>query len=254
MTRLTWGELAKRNYEFGVDRGVFYPKNGIGYSWPGLVSVKETTVDASQSLIYIDGVGHQNQLKIGSFAAAIEAVTYPDAFEPFDGTSHFRSAQTRRVFDFCYRTMQAGGHYKIHLVYNALATPTERNNASINSSMDIQMFTWDLSTRPEVVPDAKASSHFIIDTTQVNPGVVAVIENRLYGNDASAADMPTVPELLAIFDEFALFRVVDHGDGTVTVTGPPGSVEEIDAAENLWKLEWPSVIQLDEYTYSATSL
>lgn len=252
MTRLTWGELDKRAFEFGVDRGVFYPKNGIGYSWNGLVSVNESSSEAKQSLIYIDGVGHQNRLTVGEFSAAIEAVTYPDEFEPYDGYSGYRSGQRRDEFDLSYRTMQEGGHYKIHLVYNALATPTERNNSSLNSTVDASLFMWDISTRPEVIPDAGASAHFVIDTKYVNPGVVAAIENRLYGNEASAPDMPLVSELLAIFEEYALFRVTPHGNGTVTITGFDTAVFEV--SPTLWELDWPSVIQLSTHTYQASSL
>lgn len=252
MTQITWGELATRNYEFGVDRGVFYPKNDIGYSWSGLVTVKDETVDAGQSLIYIDGVGVQSQLLIGSFAAVIEAITYPDEFEPYDGYSGVYSGQTRRLFDFCYRTMQAGGHYKIHLVYNALAIPTDRNNTTVNGQTDIALFSWGLNTRPEPVPGARPSAHFVIDTRQVNPGLISALEARLYGDTASQPDMPTVPELLAIFEASSIFRVTDNGDGTATISGPDTAVYMVDGTTA--HLEWPSVIQLSADTYQLKSL
>lgn len=252
MTRITWGELAKRNYEFGVDRGVFYPKNGIGYAWHGLVTAKEETIDAGQSLIYIDGVGVQNQLLIGSFAATVEAITYPDAFEPYDGYSGWRSGQSRRLFDFCYRTMQDGGQYKIHLVYNALASPTDKNNSTINNQTDISLFSWGLTTSPEVVPGARASAHFVIDTTQVNPGLIVVLEERLYGNAVSQPDMPTVLELLAIFEAYAIFRVTDNGDGTATISGPDSAVHMVDGTTA--ELTYSTVISLGNSTYQLSSL
>lgn len=249
MTRLQWG--GDRPYEAGVARGVFYPKNGVGCAWNGLVTVNESTVDASQSLIYIDGEGHQNQLLIGSFAASIGAITYPEEFEPFDGYSETRPGQRRREFDFSYRTLQSDGHYKIHLIYNALATPTDRNNNTINVVIDVGLFTWDLSTRPEVIPGGKASAHFIIDTTLVNPGVVVAIEDRLYGSNVSQPDMPLVPEILAIFEEYAIFRVVDNGDGTAIISGPDEAVRitDVDAAEFIWS----SVIFVGDDTYQLSS-
>lgn len=252
MTKLIWNQASERPYEYGVDRGVFYPKAGTGTAWNGLVAVNETTVDASQTLIYIDGVGHQNQMLIGSFAAVIEAITYPDEFEPFDGYSGIYSAQSRRLFDFCYRTMQANGHYKIHLVYNALATPTDRNHASFNATKEVELFSWDLTTKNVVVPGAKASSHFVVDTTQVNPGLILALEQRLYGTEASLADMPAVTELLAIFEEYAVFRVTDHGDGSFTVTGPDDVVYLTDPTT--FVLSWPSVNLISSDTYQATSL
>lgn len=252
MTRLTWGELAKRNFEFGVDRGVFYPKGDAGHAWSGLISVKEETADASQSLIYIDGVGHQNELLIGSFAAVISAVTYPAAFEAFDGYSGIYSAQYRRGFNFSFRTMQANGHYKIHLVYNATATPTDRNHSSINTNVDMELFAWNLTTKPVVIPGAKASSHFVIDTTQVNAGVVDELETILYGNDETTPSMPTVDELLAIFEAHAILRIINHGDGTWTAEGPDDVVRMLDATT--FEIDWPSVIYVTEDKYTVRSL
>jgi len=252
MTKLVWGSPGEVNYEFGVDRGVFYTKNGIGYSWSGLVSVKETTEGADQKLIYIDGVGHEQQISLGDFAASVDAITYPEAFEPYDGYSDIYSGQGRRSFDFSYRTMQAGGHYKIHLVYNALATPSQRNNASLNNTPEIELFSWQFSTRPEMVPGALASSHFVVDTTQVNPGLISALEERLYGNAASNPDMPTVTELLAIFEEHAVFRVTDNGDGTATISGPDWAVHMVDGTTA--ELTYESVIQLSSDTYQLSSL
>lgn len=252
MTRLIWGEPDKRVYEFGVDRGVFYPKAGMGTAWNGLVSVNEESIDASQSLIYVDGVGHTNQLLIGEFAATVEAVTYPDEFEPYDGYSPMQTGQRRNAFDFSYRTMLPDGHYKIHLVYNAAATPSARNHASVNYKIDLELFSWKFTTRPELIPDARPSAHFVIDTSMVNSGVLSVIEDRIYGTDISAPSMPSVEDLLAIFEEFAVFRVTNHGDGTATVSGPDIAVHEV--SPNLWELDWPSVIQVAEHTYHASSL
>lgn len=252
MTKLNWNDTPKRSYEYGVDRGVFYPKNGIGTSWNGLASVKEVTDNASQSLIFIDGVGHQNQLLIGSFAATIEAMTYPVEFEPFDGYSGIYSAQGRRPFDFCYRTMQADGDYKIHIVYNAIATPTQRNHSTLSYNMDVELFSWNLSTRPELIPDAKSSAHFVVDTTQVNPGLVEDLEARLYGTEDSLASMPTVTELLWIFEENAVFRVTDNGDGTATISGPDSAVQMLNATTA--QLMWPSVIFVGNETYQISSL
>lgn len=252
MTRLIWDVANDRPYEFGVDRGVFYPKGEGGYPWSGLVSVKESTIDTGQSIIFIDGVGNQNNLLLGNFAATVEAITYPREFEAYDGFDGLRMGQRRAVFDFCYRTMQENGHYKIHLVYNALATPTQANRSTLNNAPDISLFSWGFTTRPENVPDARASSHFVIDTKYVNPGVLAVIEDFLYGTVEGLPSMPSILDLLAIFEEFAVFRVTNHGDGTATVSGPDDAVHEV--SPSLWELNWPSVIQLDEHLYKASSL
>lgn len=252
MTKLIWGESGSRQYEYGVDRGVFYPKGGVGYAWNGLVEVNESAAETNQSLIYIDGRGHQNRLLTGSFAAAISALTYPVAFEAFDGYSKNRSGQRRDIFDLCYRTMQDNEHYVIHIVYNALATPTNRANSSMNSAVDVELFSWDLTTRPELISGARSSSHFIVDTKQVNPGVISALEDRLYGTASAQPSMPKVFELLAIFEAYAIFKVTDNGDGTATISGPDSAVHMLDATSA--EFIWPSVVQLSTDTYQLSSL
>lgn len=252
MTKLSWGESGSRAYLMGVDRGVFYPKNGIGYAWSGLVTVDESAAEANQSLIYVDGVGHQNRLLTGSFAAALSAMTYPLEFEPFDGYSETRSGQKRDVFDLSYRVMQDDEQYVIHLVYNALASPTARNNSSVNTAVDVELFTWDITTVPEIIPEVRSSSHFIVDTKQVNPGVISTLEDYLYGTDTLLPSMPTISDLLAIFEEYAIFRVTDNGDGTATISGPDSAVHMLDATSA--EFIWPSVIQISDDTYQLSSL
>lgn len=245
MTRLSWDDLTQRNFEQGVDRGVFYSKVGIGYPWSGLISVDESTTDIGQSLIYIDGVGHQNQLKIGSFIATVSAITYPKEFEPY-------SAQTRFEFNFTYRTLQTNGHYKIHLVYNALTAPITRNNSSINAGSDIEPFVWDLTTRSEIIQGARPSSHFVIDSRFVYPGVIAQIESLLYGDDIADPTMPTVSQLLEFFDAHAILRITDHGDGTWTAEGPDDVVKLLDATT--FQIDWSSAIFTTEDAYTVRTL
>lgn len=252
MTKIAWGEAEKPSFEYGVDHGVFYHKDGRGYAWNGLITVEETTADASQSLIYIDGVGHQNRLLIGNFAAAISAMFYPKEFEPYDGYSDTYSGQGRREFNFSYRTMLEGGTYKLHLVYNALATPTDRNDSSINSNTDMVAFTWDLTTRTENIPGARSSSHFTIDSSDTHHSVIDAIEAMLYGSETSPPYMPTVPELLAWFDSHAVLKITDHGDGSWTAEGPDDIVEMLDPTS--FQINWKSAIFISSDSYTVRTL
>jgi hypothetical protein len=45
----------------------------------------------------------------------------------------------------------------------------------------------------------------------------------------------------------ALFRVVDNGDGTATITGPTGWVDALDATT--YRITSPSAIPIDSETY-----
>lgn len=252
MTKITWGDLDQRHYEFGVDRAVVYHKNGAGFPWYGLVTVREAEDTPNVELVYIDGVGHENQLSLGNFSATIEAITYPEAFERYDGYSGIQSKQSRKAFDFCYRTMQDQGHYKLHLVYNAFAAPSSVNHSSLNDNTDVSLFSWNLTTIPEVIPYARASSHFIVDSRQVNPGVLEVLEDHLYGTEESAPDMPTVLELIDIFEQFATLKVINHGDGSATIIGPDDAVYDTSLTSAI--VAWPSVIYISSDTARISSL
>lgn len=251
MTQLSWDDISKRNFEYGLDRGVFYPKESAGYAWNGLVKVDESTPDTTQSLIYIDGVGHRNRLLFSSFAATISAITYPKEFEPYDGYSGVYTGQRRKEFDFTYRTMQMDGHYKIHLVYNALATPSTRANSTINNSVDVELLAWDITTRNEHVAGAQSSSHFVIDTINMYPDTIGEFEAMLYGSDISYPYMPTVTQLLEFFDSHAILKITDHGDGTWTAEGPDDVVELLDPTS--FQINWVSAIPISADTYTVRS-
>lgn len=260
MTRLEWDILGSRHYEAGVDRGVLYPAVGPGVSWNGLTAVGELEGDTPEGkIIYFDGERHSSELGIGTFAAIISALTYPKEFEPHDGYDAIGfSNQTRKPFHFSYRSRVGNDTkaekygYLIHLVYNALATPTSVDRNSLYSTIDPSEFKWGISTTPVFIPEARATSHFIIDTTKAYPDVISAMEDILYGTSSSSPRMPTITEILDLFEEHAIFKVIHHGDGTATVSGPDTAVYE--TSPNLWMLDWPSVIQLDEHLYKASSL
>jgi len=250
MARLTWGQ--KNPYQYGAHRGVFYPKNGVGHAWSGLISVVETTVDARKTRVYVDGVGRDSLFLTESFSATVDAVTFPAAFNAYDGYFETKTGQRRSPFDFCFTTRKEDNHYKIHLVYNALMAPTTKNHSSINTNIDVELFSWNLTTINEPVPGAKSTSYFMVDSSMVNPGLLVALENRLYGADGTNADMPTVKELLQLFEDYAIFKVIDNGDGTATISGPDTAVRMLDVSTA--SLSWPSVIFEGEDTYQLTSL
>lgn len=258
--RLSWDRPGEKLYFTGVDRGVFYPQSGMGVPWNGLVSVDENSESSDQSIIYIDGEQIINQVDIGDFSATIGAFTYPDEFTPYDGYSQSRySAQVRRQFGLSYRTFlgddttELGSRYLLHIVYNCLVKPSMRDNDSLNDSSDISLFSWDLKTTPVAFPYDRPTSHLYIDSATVIPEVLTAIENILYGFDGGDARLPSLSELLGIFEANALFIVLNNGDGTATVTGSDGAVYADSVDPTLWTLDYISVIQLSDVTYLASS-
>lgn len=246
MAKLQWGEVGTRFYEAGVDRGVFYPLSGPGLVWNGLIGVEEKQGDEDQTFIYYDGEKIRSKLSIGSFEATLSAFTYPSEFEDYRGP-----------FGLSYRTglgddlLNLDRGYRIHVVYNALATPTQRHASTIGSDIDPMAFVWDISTTPVQLPFARPSAHLVIDSTVVNPGVMADIESLLYGTETTSAHFPTFQQILEIFDAHALFVIIDHGDGTFTASGPDDAVFLTSPTE--FQLSWPSVVMINEDTYRAST-
>ncbi len=254
---LTWDDTGSRIFETGVDRGVFYPNVGPGVAWNGLTSIKEDIDNSSQSVVYSDGRKLINQIKLGTFKATLEAFTYPDEFSPYDGylDTHL-SGQKRSTFNLSYRTMiydifGSTIGYKLHLVWNCLADPTQRNYNSFSPDADLSVFSWNLETVPLAFPYARPTAHIYLDSRTVSSEVLSTIEDILYGVIVDPR-IPTVSEIIAIFDSHATI-VVDNGDGTVTVTGPDDQVFHDVSDVHLWTLISPSVVLITIDTYRVSS-
>lgn len=209
MTRLTWGDSGNRFYETGVDRGVLYT-NGVGVPWNGLTAVKESPSGAEPTPYYIDGVKYRNLTAAEEFAATIEALSSPPEFDACDGVAQihnglFVSEQPREPFDLCYRTLVGNDldgedhGYKIHLVYNALAAPTERANSTRTDSPSPMGLSWTISTMPPPLVNRRPSAHFVIDSRTTDPGLLIDLEDILYGSDDLVSSIPTPTELVALF-------------------------------------------------------
>lgn len=263
MTKIVWDSQGSRLFEVGVDRGVFYPLAGNGFGWNGLASVTETIKDSNETIHFMDGTKFVNQLTIGDFSATIQAYTYPDEFSEYDGYSDGGfTYQKRNTFNLSYRTRVGNdldgpdNAYKLHLVYNCLATPIDVNYASVGDTTEPSMFSWNISTIPVAVANARPTAHIIIDTTKAYHGVVSEIEDILYGVDGVDPRFPDVDELIDIFNVNSPFIIIDHNDGYFTAIGvedsPYSYVRLVEAT--VFELSSPSVEIVDSITYNASTL
>lgn len=261
MARLNWNAGGTRYFEAGVDRGVLFIGNLAGLPWDGLISVDENPAGAENQAFYIDGEKYLNLAKKDEFEATIKAFTYPVQFAACDGTARVRSGlffgqQERKPFGFSYRTLigndtsSLGNAYKIHLVYNALVTPTTRSSTTFGDSVEPSDFTWNLTTKSAKVYGHNSTAHAIIDTRYTHAVTLATIEDILYGTDENVARLPTPQELIEIFDIPVVFGVVNNGDGTFRVEGPDENV--LDVGEGAFMLDHPSIIEVDPSTFTLT--
>lgn len=212
MTRLVWNSAGTRRYQAGVDNGVLYPATGPGVAWNGLVSVQEQASGGEVTELKYEGVKYLDQVSGADFKATLEAFTYPNEFDPYEGSYKlapglFATLQPRRAtFGLCYRTgvgndvdgIEHG--YRLHLVYNATAQTSPKSFKSRSEDPDLETFTWDLTATPPAATTYKPTAHFVIDSTQVASGTLALLENQLYGTGSANPFLPTQSSVIALLN------------------------------------------------------
>lgn len=236
MARLTWSATGQRFYETGVDRGVLYVAGQDGVAWTGLTSVEEAPTGGEARPYYIDGAKFLNIAAAEEFEATINSFFSPPEFGQCDGVSSvqnglFATQQPRKSFGLAYRTrigndVDGTEHgYKIHLVYNALAAPSQRSHATIGDSVEPSAFSWQISTLPPVMTGYKPTSHLVIDSLLTGAETLLAVEDALYGSDGLPPRLLTPNELITMFESFAVFDVVLNVDGSYSANGT--SVEDV---------------------------
>lgn len=206
MAALTWDDSGKRLYETGVDRGVLYVMSagtyGTGVAWNGLTGVTESPSGAEETALYADNIKYVSLYSAEEFGATIEAYTYPDEFAKCDGSAELADGtyvgqQERATFGLSYRTLlgndtegQSHG-YKLHLIYGAKASPSEKAYATVNDSPEAITFSWEVTTTPVNVTGMKPTAVITIDSTKADADCLAALEAKLYGSEPSGT--PTLP-------------------------------------------------------------
>lgn len=236
MTALTWDDVGERFFETGVDHGVLYiPTSGVydnGYAWNGLTGVTETPSGAEPTALYADNIKYLNLLSLEQFGGTITAYTYPDEFGQCDGTSAPTPGvaigqQARQTFGLSYRTRLGNDEegddfgYKLHLVYGAVASPSERAYATVNDSPSAIEFSWAFQTTPVSVTGLRPTSLITIDSNTVSAGALAALEDLLYGTVSTDPSLPLPDAVVALLDGDALAsNVVVAGDAdSIDITG-----------------------------------
>lgn len=222
MAKIVWDATGSRFYETGVSHGVLYTQKSdgtynTGVAWSGLTAVTESPDGAESTDLWADNIKYATLRSAETFGGTIEAYTYPEEFAACDGSAAiidgvYIGQQTRIPFGFCYRTeigsdtiSDASGDeaYKLHIIYNCTASPSEKAYETINDSPDAITLSWEITTTPVPVTDHKPTSTIIIDTTKLDSSgktKLATLEAQLYGGDNSDPTLPTPDQVIDIFD------------------------------------------------------
>lgn len=235
MSKLIWDAVGERFYETGTKKGVLYPQVGnsypVGVVWNGLSAVSENPEGGDATAIYADDIKYLNLRSVEDYGCTIEAYTYPDEFAECDGSRSVANGvtigqQPRRPFGFSWVTTigndtEYDEHgYKIHLVWGATASPSEKSYATINDSPEAITFSWEVDTIPVEVPGYKPTSFMTIDSTKTDPEALKDLEDILYGTDNVDARLPLPAEIIRIVGGSAVTY-------TYTAVTPVGSENPI---------------------------
>lgn len=213
--KLVWDKVGERYYETGTKNGVLFvqDKSGeykTGIAWNGLTGVTESPSGADPTDMYADDIKYASVRAAETFGATIEAYTYPDEFAECDGSAEIApgitiAQQERKAFGFSYRTKISNDvnidEYKIHLIYGATASPSDKGYATINDSPDAITFSWEVTTTPVNVVGYKPTSVMVIDSRKADKDKLAAFEAILYGSDTEEARLPLPEEVLDLFKD-----------------------------------------------------
>lgn len=219
MAKLVWDATGAHLYETGVRNGVLYPyitgqtaettgyKRGV--AWNGLTAVTESPSGAEETPLYADDIKYLSLRSAEEFGATVEAYTYPDEFAECDGSASIATGvtigqQPRKLFGLCYRTVlgndtELDEHgYKLHLIYGATASPSEKAYQTINDSPEAITFSWELTTTPVSVTGFKPTASLTIDSTKVAAEKMTLLENALYGTENADPYLPLPDEIVTL--------------------------------------------------------
>lgn len=217
MSKLIWDSTGERLYETGVKQaalyvqatGGTYPK---GVAWNGITAVTESPSGAEATALYADDIKYLSLISAEEFGATIEAYTYPDEFAECDGSASIATGvvigqQKRKAFGLAYKTTLGNDvdnndyGYKLHLIYGALAAPSEKAYATINDSPEAITFSWEVTTTPVSVAGYKPTAIVTIDSTKANKTKLAALEAILYGTEEVEARLPLPDEVATLMKE-----------------------------------------------------
>ena len=215
MAKLVWDGIGERVYETGDDHAVLYPTKADGtydkgVAWNGITAVTQSPSGAESNPLYADNIKYVDLRSAETFGATIEAYTYPDEWAECDGSKEiapgvYAGQQSRKPFGFSYRSIigndtELDQHgYKLHMIYNATASPSEKSYATVNDSPDAITFSWEISTTPVNIAGFKPTAEITVDSTKTDAAKLEALEAILYGTENEDARLPLPDEIATLF-------------------------------------------------------
>lgn len=262
MTTIQWHQPGERTYETGVDRGVLYGSDRLGVAWNGLTSVEMNPSDEVVP-VYFDGVKFNDIVTRGDVAFKIKAFTYPDELLAYQGILEgeagvFYDNQPLHRFHLCYRTMIGDdlnpemSHYKLHMLYNLTAVPTNTEYETMTLDTEPIEFEWDVTAIPEQVDGFRPTAHMIVDSRDIPSEILLDLEGVLYGTSETDARLPSMRALTNFLRNWNRQIIIDNGDGTWTaIIRDDADLTMLSATE--FQIDNANATYLDAETYEISS-
>ena len=211
MTAVKWDQVGERRFQTGIDRGVLYLQDGRAVPWNGLTEIQENISNEVKSY-YLDGIKYLDKHVPGSYSAKLRAITYPDELDELMGYREFTPGvflhdQRHKLFSLSYRTLvgndlQGTDHgYKIHIVWNILATQSDYTYKSLSDGQGVDAFEWNLSATPNLMFGIRPTAHISLDSRRMNAGDLTTLELMLYGSPMFNPQLPNIVDLLSMVED-----------------------------------------------------
>lgn len=219
MSKLVWNQTGNRIYETGVEQCALFLQDATGayttgVAWEGITNITETPSGAEPTKLYANDAVYGTLMSAEELGGSIEAYTYPDEFAECDGSAAVAKGvmigqQTRRAFGLAYKTLLGNDivgtayGYKLHIVYGAKASPSEKAHATVNDSPEAQTMSWEYSTTPAAVTGHNPTASIEIDSTVADKEKLAALEAMIYGSADVEPKLPTPDEIIALMGDIA---------------------------------------------------
>jgi len=215
MPKLVWDAIGEHKYETGVDHVALYKPNAQkkyvgGVAWNGVSSISESPSGADSNPIYADNIKYLDLRSAEEFGATVECYTYPPEFAECNGEAIVTNGvvigqQSRKTFGLAYRSivgndLQGNDYaYKLHLIYGATASPSEKQYSTVNDSPEAGTFSFELTTTPIAVQGYKNTASLTIDTSLfTDKDKITALENKLFGTEQDEPELPTPAEVFEL--------------------------------------------------------
>ena len=219
MSKLVWDQTGEKLYETGVEQVALYPQVGGAYpqgvAWNGVSAFNINPSGAEPTALYANNKKYLSLMSAEETAGSIEAYTYPDEWAACDGSKTvipcvYVGQQTRQPFGLAVKTLIGNDEkqnkygYKLHLVYGALASVSEKAYSTVNDSPEVDPMSWEFTTTPVDIgiEGFEPSARIEINSTDFESAELKAklkaLEDVLYGSDEEEARLPMPEEVFEL--------------------------------------------------------